>query len=110
MPIIRAAHDASLEPYMQPTVPSLSVAMSVYNGERFLAGAIESVLDQTFGDFEFLVLDDGSGDATRAIALHYAARDPRIRVISRENRGLVVSLNELVAAARAPADCADGCG
>jgi hypothetical protein len=87
---------------MQPSVPSISVTMSVYNGERFLAGAIESVLDQTFGDFEFLILDDGSRDATHAIALHYAARDPRIRVIARENRGLVVSLNELLAAARAP--------
>jgi len=87
---------------MQPSVPSITVAMSVYNGERFLAGAIESVLDQTFADFEFLILDDGSHDATRAVALHYAARDPRIRVIARENRGLVASLNELVAAARAP--------
>ena len=87
---------------MQPSVPSISVAMSVYNGERFLAAAIESVLDQSFGDFEFLILDDGSRDATRAVALHYAARDPRIRVIARENRGLVASLNELVVAARAP--------
>jgi len=87
---------------MPPSVPSISVAMSVYNGERFLAAAIESVLAQTFGDFEFLILDDGSRDATRAIALHYAASDPRIRVIARENRGLVASLNELVDVSRAP--------
>jgi hypothetical protein len=87
---------------MQTTAPSISVAMSVYNGERFLADAIESVLEQTYGDFEFLILDDGSSDASRAIARHYAARDSRIRLIARENRGLVASLNELLDAARAP--------
>jgi len=87
---------------MQNSVPSISVAMSVYNGERFLAGAIESVLEQTFADFEFLILDDGSRDATRAIVAHYAGHDPRIRLIARENRGLVASLNELLAVSRAP--------
>ena len=76
--------------------------MSVYNGERFLAQAIESVLSQTFADFEFLILDDGSRDGTRAIAEGYAARDARIRVIARENQGLVASLNQLLAEARAP--------
>jgi hypothetical protein len=76
--------------------------MSVYNGERFLASAIESVLGQTYGQFEFLILDDGSTDATQAIAARYAALDPRIRLIVRENRGLVASLNELLATARAP--------
>ena len=87
---------------MTPKVPSISVAMSVYNGERFLAGAIESVLEQTFTDFEFLILDDGSSDATRAIIAHYAGIDPRICMIARENRGLVASLNQLLAQARAP--------
>jgi hypothetical protein len=87
---------------MQSAVPSISVAMSVYNGERFLAAAIESVLEQSFGDFEFLILDDGSRDASRAIVRHYAARDSRIRLIVRENRGLVASLNELLDVARAP--------
>uniref|UniRef100_UPI0030CB1C0C glycosyltransferase n=1 Tax=Novosphingobium sp. ZN18A2 TaxID=3079861 RepID=UPI0030CB1C0C len=82
--------------------PALSVAMSVYNGERFLAEAIESVLAQTFGDFEFLILDDGSRDGTRDIVAAYAARDPRIRPIVRENRGLIASLNQLLAEARAP--------
>jgi len=84
------------------TSPALSVAMSVYNGERFLAEAIESVLAQTFTDFEFLILDDGSRDATKAIVERYAARDPRIRLIARENRGLISSLNQLLAEARAP--------
>ena len=82
--------------------PAISVAMSVYNGERFLAPAIESILSQTFGDFEFLILDDGSRDSTAAIIRDYAARDSRVRPIVRENRGLVASLNQLLEEARAP--------
>lgn len=84
------------------TAPAISVAMSVYNGGRFLAQAIESILAQTFGDFELLILDDGSVDRTRSIIEGYAARDPRIRPIIRENRGLVASLNQLLAEAQAP--------
>ena len=84
------------------TAPALSVAMSVYNGERFLVEAIDSILAQTFGDFEFLVLDDGSTDGTADIIRDYAVRDARVRPIIRENRGLVASLNQLLAEARAP--------
>jgi glycosyltransferase involved in cell wall biosynthesis len=82
--------------------PAITVAMSVYNGAQFLAPAIESVLAQDFGDFEFLLLDDGSTDKSRAIAEGYAAKDARLRVIARENRGLVASLNELLERASAP--------
>lgn len=82
--------------------PAISVAMSVYNGERFLAEAIDSVLAQTFTDFEFLILDDGSSDATPSIIRAYAARDNRIRPIIRENRGLIASLNQLIEEACAP--------
>lgn len=82
--------------------PAISVAMSVYNGERFLVQAIDSILGQTFGDFEFLILDDGSTDGTPDIIRGHAARDPRIRPIIRENRGLIASLNELLGAAHAP--------
>lgn len=83
-------------------IPPISVAMSVYNGERFLAEAIDSVLAQSFTDFEFLILDDGSRDGSGAIIRDYAARDPRIRPIFRENRGLIASLNQLLIEARAP--------
>lgn len=86
----------------QPSSPALSVAMSVYNGERFLAPAIESVLAQDFSDFEFLILDDGSTDATPGMIRDFAARDSRIRAIIRENRGLVASLNQLLAEAQSP--------
>jgi len=82
--------------------PAISVAMSVYNGERFLAAAIESVLAQSVSDFEFLILDDGSTDATAAILRSYERLDARVRPIIRENRGLVASLNELLARAQAP--------
>lgn len=76
--------------------------MSVYNCERFLVEAIDSILAQTFTDFEMLVLDDGSTDGTADILHNYAARDARVRPIIRENRGLVASLNQLMAEARAP--------
>lgn len=82
--------------------PQLTVAMSVYNGERFLAEAIDSVLGQSFADFEFLIVDDGSSDRTAAILRDYARADPRVRAIVRENRGLVASLNEMLQAAQAP--------
>ncbi len=85
-----------------PASPRISVAMSVYNGERFLIPAVESVLAQTFADFEFLIVDDGSSDATPEILRNYAARDSRVRPIIHENRGLIASLNELLAQARAP--------
>lgn len=84
------------------TPPAISVAMSVYNGEAYLAESIESVLNQTFTDFEFLIVDDGSQDATAAIVTDFAQRDPRIRPIIRENRGLIASLNQLLVEARAP--------
>lgn len=82
--------------------PTLSVAMSVYNGASHLALAIESILTQTFTDFEFLILNDGSSDASAEIIDSYAARDARIRAIHRDNRGLIVSLNQLVEESKAP--------
>lgn len=81
-------------------LPIVSVVMSVYNGGQFLAGAIESVLDQTFRDFEFIIVNDGSTDGSPEILEGYAQRDGRIHLISRENRGLTASLNEGIANAR----------
>jgi len=76
--------------------PRVSVAMAVHDGERYLAQAVESILAQTFEDFELLALDDGSTDESREILEGFAKRDSRVRVRSRRNRGLVASLNELV--------------
>jgi glycosyltransferase involved in cell wall biosynthesis len=70
----------------------VSVLMGVYNGERYVRDAIDSILGQTFPDFEFLVINDGSTDATRSIVSAY--RDPRIRLIDNEtNIGLTRTLN-----------------
>lgn len=80
--------------------PVVSVVMSVFNGERYLADAIESILAQTFSDFEFIIIDDGSTDNSLAILKMFAQRDGRIRLISRENRGLTASLNKGIAIAR----------
>ncbi len=91
--------------------PEVTVLMPVYNGRRFLPAAIESVLHQSFDDFELLIIDDGSRDDSLAIVRGYADRDARLRVISRENRGLVETLNEGIEAARgkwlARLDCDD---
>jgi glycosyltransferase involved in cell wall biosynthesis len=69
----------------------LSVIMPVYNGEKYLREAIESTLNQTFSDFEFLILDDGSTDRSSSIISEYD--DPRIRIFSHANRGLAATLN-----------------
>lgn len=67
--------------------------MSVYNGEQYLQEAIESILNQTYSDFELIIIDDASTDSTPQIIQSY--RDPRIRVIrNNENLGLTKSLNK----------------
>jgi glycosyltransferase involved in cell wall biosynthesis len=66
--------------------------MSVYNGERHLRWAVESILAQEFTDFEFIIVNDGSKDSSRDILAGYESRDPRIRVIDQENRGLTKAL------------------
>lgn len=71
--------------------PLLSVLMPVYNGRDFLKPAIESILAQTFGDFELVIVNDGSTDDSGAIAESY--RDPRIIVINQVNQGVARSLN-----------------
>jgi len=62
-----------------PQHPSVSIGLPVYNGERYLALCIESVLNQTYADFELIISDNGSTDSTRQICEDFARRDPRIR-------------------------------
>ena len=80
----------------QSDPPLISVCLPVYNTERYVADAVESILDQTLGDFELLILDDGSTDGSPEVLRRYAGRDPRIRLTSRPNKGLVTTLNELI--------------
>jgi glycosyltransferase involved in cell wall biosynthesis len=75
--------------------------MPVYNSARYVAEAIESILAQTFGDFEFIIVDDGSTDDSLAILRHYERQDKRIRLITRPNTGIVAALNDGLALARA---------
>ena len=84
------------------TTPKVSVLMPVYNAERYLREAVESILGQTFGDFEFIIVDDGSTDGSLAILREYERRDGRIRLLSRPNTGIVGALNDGIALARAP--------
>lgn len=78
---------------------AVSVVIPVYNAARFLRSSIDSVLAQTFTNFEIIAVDDGSTDRSRAILMDYAARDSRIRVLSRPNTGIVGALNDGIAAA-----------
>ncbi|MDO8524154.1 MAG: glycosyltransferase family 2 protein [bacterium] len=72
----------------------LSVVMSSHNGEKYLREAIDSVLGQTFSDFEFLIVDDGSTDLNAIILNEYEARDERIKIITNSQcLGLTKSLN-----------------
>ena len=73
--------------------PTVSVVMSVFNGEAFLSEAIDSVLNQSFRDFEFVIVDDGSTDATADILSKYVLRDGRIRVLRNGKKGRAASLN-----------------
>jgi glycosyltransferase involved in cell wall biosynthesis len=82
--------------------PALSVVMSVFNAEPFLEDAIASIRGQSFDDFEFIIVDDGSTDGTADRLAHHASLDSRIRVLSQENRGLIAALNRALAASTAP--------
>ena len=77
--------------------PILSVLMPVYNSELFVAEAIESILDQTFSDFEFLILDDASADKSFEIIKEFEKRDSHIKVYRNDkNLGVVESRNKLI--------------
>jgi len=78
--------------------PAVTVLMPVYNGERYVARAVKSILDQTFRDFEFLVINDGSTD--RSIDIIREFDDLRIRVIDTENQGVAAALRLGVEEAR----------
>ncbi len=80
--------------------PLISVVMPVYNGEKYLVEAVDSILNQTFTDFELIMIDDGSTDGSLSILQQYGQLDLRVRIISRENKGLPTTLNELVDIAR----------
>lgn len=71
--------------------PVVTVLMAAYNVEQYISQAVESILNQTFRDFEFIIVDDGSEDSSPEILARYD--DARIKVIRVENQGLTNSLN-----------------
>ena len=80
--------------------PLVSIVMPTYNVENYLPAAIESVLKQTFKNWELLVIDDGSTDQSNAVALKYAQNDKRINVLKKINGGLSDARNYGLSRAR----------
>lgn len=80
-------------------MPELSVIMSAFNSQETLPEAIESVLGQSFDDYEFIIVNDGSTDETGEIIAEYQSRDSRISFINQSNRGLTESLNTALSCA-----------
>jgi glycosyltransferase involved in cell wall biosynthesis len=79
---------------VSPGHPAATVILPVFNCAFYLREAIDSILAQTFTDFELLLLDDGSTDGSLEIMRAFAAQDARCKVHTRDNRGLVYTLNE----------------
>lgn len=87
--------------YFFVSQPKISVVMSTYNRADLLPQAVDSVLGQTMGDFEFIIINDGSKDNTHEILKELAIKDKRIKVLENEgNKGLIYSLNRGLEAAR----------
>jgi len=79
--------------------PLVSVSMPAFNAERYIGEAIESILSQTYTNFELIIIDDGSTDQTREIINRY--HDPRIvKIFSDQNRGLIATRNQIAQLAR----------
>jgi len=79
--------------------PAVSLIIPAYNTEKYIAECLDSVLAQTFKDFEAICIDDGSTDKTLSIFEEYAKRDPRIRVMHQNDLGLVATRNNAIAVA-----------
>ena len=79
--------------------PKISIIIPVYNVEDYLSMCIESVIAQTYKDWELILVDDGSPDNSGSICDEYASRDPRIRVIHKKNAGVSAARNTGIEAA-----------
>lgn len=81
-------------------MPEISVIIPVYKAEAFLGECIDSILSQTFSDFELILVDDGSPDNSGAICEEYAAKDSRVSVIHQENAGQAAARNHALTKAK----------
>jgi glycosyltransferase involved in cell wall biosynthesis len=84
----------------QASDPHVSVVLAVFNGSAYIVEAVNSILVQTYQDFELLVIDDGSTDNTRTLLTPLVASDGRLKVLAEPHRGLVESLNHGLSMAR----------
>ncbi len=90
----RGTHPTDLSSLSWPSTPGLvSVVLPAYNGAAYLRESVDSILEQTYREFELIAIDDGSTDETAAILDEYARRDPRVRVLHQEHRNLPGSLS-----------------
>ncbi len=79
----------------------VSIVLSAYNSEKFLKQALESIINQSYQDFEFIIFDDASKDSTKKIIQNFAIKDSRINPIySDVNKGLTVNLNKAISLAK----------
>jgi glycosyltransferase involved in cell wall biosynthesis len=84
-------HSTSIK-VAEKQIPQVSIGMPVYNGEKYIRNALDSLLTQTFTDFELIISDNASTDNTQAISEEYVRRDPRVRYVrQQENKGAAVN-------------------
>ena len=84
---------------MNPEKPYFTVITPTYNRAKYILTAIESVLAQTFQEFELIIVDDGSEDETASLVATFSSADPRVRYIKQENKGRSVARNVGIEAA-----------
>ncbi len=83
-------------------MPSISIIIPVYNAAQTISATIESVLNQTFTEFELIAIDDGSRDLSLAVLMAYAETDSRIKIVSQANKGVAATRNMGIELSRAP--------
>ena len=74
-------------------MPKISIIIPVYNAEKYLKICVDSILNQTFKDFELILIDDGSSDTSKEICEQYIKLDNRVKVIEQSNKGVSVARN-----------------
>ncbi|MBR6252736.1 MAG: glycosyltransferase [Clostridia bacterium] len=80
--------------------PLISVLVPCYNTRKYLSSCLNSILNQTYTNFELIIISDGSTDGSNEIMKDYASKDDRIRLILRENKGIAITRNELLSEAK----------
>ncbi len=80
----------------------ISIILPAYNAKQYIEASVDSILQQSLTDFELIIIDDGSTDGTQQLVQQLTAKDQRIRLVQRPNKGLITTLNEGIALARSP--------